>query len=111
VQNLGAFLPLILIVVLFWVLVIRPSRKRQQKLSATQSGLEPGTDVMLGSGIFGTVVSVAEETVQIEIAPGTQMKVARQAVVRVVEQPAVSGTDTLGDSTTPPPADPATEQD
>ncbi|MGZ4426584.1 MAG: preprotein translocase subunit YajC [Nocardioidaceae bacterium] len=110
-QNLGAFLPLILIVVLFWVLVIRPSRKRQQQLSATQSGLEPGTDVMLGSGIFGTVVSVADETVQIEIAPGTQMKVARQAVVRVVEQPAVSGPATDGDSTTPPPADPASEQD
>lgn len=83
-KNLGAFLPLILIVLVFWVLVIRPQRKRQQQLTQTQKGLEIGTEVMLGSGIFGTVVSVADETVRVEVAPGTTIKVARQAVVRVV---------------------------
>jgi preprotein translocase subunit YajC len=40
---------------------------------------------MLGSGIYGTVVEVADDTLQIEVAPGTNVKVARQAVVRVVE--------------------------
>jgi preprotein translocase subunit YajC len=84
VKNLGAFLPLILIVLVFWVLVIRPQRKRQQQLTQTQKGLEIGTEVMLGSGIFGTVVSVADETLRVEVAPGTTIKVARQAVVRVV---------------------------
>ncbi len=83
-ENLGAFLPLVLIVLLFWVLVIRPARKRQQELSATQSSVAPGTEVMLGSGIYGTVVAVADDTVDLEISPGTHVKVARQAVVRVV---------------------------
>lgn len=90
-DNLGALLPLVLIVLLFWVLVIRPARKRQQELSATQSSVETGAEVMLGSGIYGTVVSVDDDTVQLEVAPGTHVKVARQAVVRVVEPAGTPG--------------------
>jgi len=87
-NNLATFLPLVLIVLVFWFLVIRPTRRRQQQMSSVQSSLGPGAQVMLSSGIFGTVVSVADESVRIEIAPGTTIKVARQAVVRVVEDSA-----------------------
>jgi preprotein translocase subunit YajC len=40
---------------------------------------------MLGSGIYGTVVALADDTVQLEVAPGTTLTVSRQAVVKVVE--------------------------
>jgi preprotein translocase subunit YajC len=73
------------IVVLFWFLMIRPARKRQQTMVATQNSVAPGDEVMLGSGIYGTVASIDDETLQLELAPGTEIKVARQAVVRVVE--------------------------
>ena len=86
-NSLATFLPLVLIVLVFWFLVIRPTRRRQQQVSSVQSSLGPGSQVMLSSGIFGTVVSVADESVRLEIAPGTTVKVARQAVVRVVEDP------------------------
>lgn len=78
-------LPFVLIVGVFWFLVARPARRQQQKLRATQGGLMIGSEVMLGSGIFGTVVSLDEENLRLEVAPGTQLKVARQAVVRIVE--------------------------
>ena len=84
-KDLATFIPFVLIVLVFWFLVVRPARKRQQEMSSIQSSVTPGTEVMLGSGIFGRVVSVAEDTVQLEIAPGTTVKVARQAVVRVVQ--------------------------
>ena len=87
-----SFLPLVLIVVVFWFLVIRPARRQQQKLAATQAGVAVGSEVMMGSGIFGTVVSLEEETLRLEVAPGTVMKVARQSVVRVVESPDQSDT-------------------
>ena len=87
-NNLATFLPLVLIVLVFWFLVIRPTRRRQQQMSSVQSSLGPGAQVMLSSGIYGTVVSVADESVRVEIAPGTTIKVARQAVVRVVEDTA-----------------------
>ena len=95
-SNLATFLPLVLIVLVFWFLVIRPTRKRQQQMSSVQSNLGPGTQVMLSSGIFGTVVAVADESVRLEIAPGTTIKVARQAVVRVLEDTAGAGAATDG---------------
>lgn len=98
-NNLATFLPLVLIVLVFWFLVIRPTRKRQQQVSSVQSSLGPGSQVMLSSGIFGTVVSVADESVRIEIAQGTTIKVARQAVVKVVEDP-------VTDTRTPTPEEP-----
>jgi preprotein translocase subunit YajC len=97
-QDLATFVPFVLIVLVFWFLVIRPQRRRQQEMNAIQSSVAVGSQVMLGSGIFGTVVGVEDDTVLLEISPGTTIKVARQAVVRVVE-PAPG----LGD---PPPAEP-----
>ena len=82
---LAQFLPLILIVLAFWFLVIRPSRKRSADMNRLQSGVTVGTEVMLGSGIFGTVAEVGDQEVRLEIAPGTVIKVSRKAVVRVVE--------------------------
>lgn len=90
-DQLAQTLPLVLIVVAFWFLVIRPARKRQQDTARIQSSVDVGAEVMLGSGIYGTVTAVADDTLQLEVAPGTTMKVARQAVARVIE-------DSAGDS-------------
>jgi preprotein translocase subunit YajC len=78
--------PFILIALVFYFLMIRPQRRRQQTLSATQSSLVPGVEVMLTSGIFGRVASLEDETVHLELSPGTVVKVSRQAVVRVVDE-------------------------
>jgi preprotein translocase subunit YajC len=111
VKDLGAFLPFVLIVAVFWFLVIRPARKRQHEMTSVQSSIGAGSEVMLGSGIYGRVVSVADDTVRLEVAPGTTVKVARQAVVRVVDRPvditdAAPGTGT--EPTTGPTTGPAT---
>jgi preprotein translocase subunit YajC len=87
VNSLAGFLPFVLIALVFWFLIVRPQRRRQQELAATQSSLDVGTEVMLGSGIFGTVASLDEETVQLELSPGTTVKVARQAIVKVLDGP------------------------
>lgn len=83
-DQLAQILPLLLIVLAFWFLVIRPARKRQQDTARIQSSVDVGAEVMLGSGIYGTVVAVGDDTLQLEVAPGTTVKVARQAVVRVI---------------------------
>ena len=80
-----SLLPLVLIVVVFWLLVVRPARNQQKKLARTQASVHVGTEVMLGSGLYGTVTALGDDTLQIDLAPGTNVKVARQAVVRVVE--------------------------
>ena len=84
-QDLANFLPLVLIVLVFWLLIVRPQRRRQQALATTQASLGLGSEVMLGSGIFGRVASLDDETVQLEVAPGTVVKVSRQAIVKVLD--------------------------
>jgi preprotein translocase subunit YajC len=88
VKDLAGVLPFVLIALVFYFLILRPQRRRQQALVSTQSALVPGAEVMLTSGIYGRVASLNDETIQLELSPGTQIKVARQAVVKVVgEQP------------------------
>ena len=84
-QDLANFLPLVLIALVFWLLIVRPQRRRQQALAATQASLGLGSEVMLGSGIFGRVASLDDETIQLEVAPGTIVKVSRQAIVKVLD--------------------------
>src|SRR5215203_7226985 len=73
-----------LMVFAFYFLILRPQRKRQQALQQTMRELEPGSRVMLGSGLFGTVLSVGAKQVVLEISPGAELTVLKQAITRVV---------------------------
>ena len=80
---------LILLAVAFWFLLIRPQRRRQQEMVATQRGVQVGDEVMTHAGFFGRVTAevddpAAGDCLMLEIAPGTEMKVARGAVLKVV---------------------------
>jgi preprotein translocase subunit YajC len=101
VETLASLLPLLLIALVFWFLILRPSRKRAADLAATQRSLQPGTRVMLSSGIFGTVASLDDEAVSLDIAPGTTVRVHRQAVAKVVE-PTRPSTGEAHDELLPP---------
>lgn len=103
-QQLSTFLPFVLIALVFYLLIVRPQRRRAQDLARTQSAIGPGTEVMLGSGIYGFVQTIGDDTVELEVSPGTHLKVARQAIVKVVEP----GTDEPADALDH--EDPATEQ-
>ena len=92
-DQLGAFLPIVLIILAFWLLAIRPARKRQQEAQRVQSSLAIGERVMLTSGIFGRVSALGDETLELEVAPGVVVTALRPAVARVVEQAAPSTED------------------
>ncbi|HEU4490080.1 MAG TPA: preprotein translocase subunit YajC [Jiangellales bacterium] len=81
-------LPLVLVVVVFWLFIIRPQRNRARELSRVQGSLAPGQQVMTGSGLYATVAVVEDDHVVLEVAPGVLSRYARQAVVRVVDDPA-----------------------
>jgi preprotein translocase subunit YajC len=99
VSNWAQYLPLVLVVFAFWLLVLRPARNRQKEFVATQSSLASGTRVMLASGIFGDLVAVHDDEVEIRIAPDVVITVARQAVSKVIVAEDAPPAD---DSTEPP---------
>ena len=82
--ELVSLLPIVGIAFLFWFLIIRPASKRQRELSRMQGALEIGDDVMLSSGIFGTLAAVDGENVHVLVADGVTLKVARGAIANVV---------------------------
>src|SRR5919112_4012886 len=87
--NSSSFSTLVLVglmVFAFYFLILRPQRKRQQALQKTMGELGPGARVMLGSGLFGTVISVGEKQVVLEISPGAELTVLKQAIARVVTE-------------------------
>lgn len=96
-KDLANIAPLVLILAVFYFLILRPQRRRQQALASTQAALQPGAEVMLTSGIFGRVASLDDETVQLEVSPGTTVKVSRAAVVRVVDQQQAAPTHQVDD--------------
>ncbi len=65
--------------------MFRNGRKRQQAMQELQAGLRPGAEVMLQSGIFGTVDSVDEENNRVSVTSGTSsIVVHRNAVSQII---------------------------
>ena len=66
----------------FWAIVMRPARTQQRRVAELQTALAVGDEVIISAGIFGTVVALEDDRVRLEIAPGTVVTVARQVVIR-----------------------------
>lgn len=66
----------------------RSNRRRQQQQRAVQQSVEEGEEIVTTSGMFGTVIEVDddEDTMLVEIAPGTRIRMVRQAVARRLSQ-------------------------
>ncbi|HEX6151440.1 preprotein translocase subunit YajC [Nocardioides sp.] len=84
-QELVSLLPIIGIALLFWLLIIRPQSKRQRAVREMQSELRVGQEVMLSSGMFGTIEQLTDDNLHLRIADGVTVKVAKGAVANVVD--------------------------
>lgn len=71
------------------IFMFRSSRKRQAAARALQEGLKPGVEVMLQSGIYGTVLDVDNEgnKVSVQSGPGTTLVVHRNAISTIIPEP------------------------
>ena len=72
--------PFAMMLVIFYLLVLMPTRKRQKKVQEFQAALKAGDRVITTGGIYGQVVKVAEGTVQLQIADKVRVEVARAAI-------------------------------
>ena len=102
-DALQQFLPIILIMVVFYFLMLRPQQKKAKALREMVNNLRRGDRVMLQGGIFGKIANVpaADATdLMVEIADKVQIKVTRGAVAEVLEksQPVAAAEDKAGKS-------------
>jgi preprotein translocase subunit YajC len=87
-NPLVAFLPLLLMGVVFYFLLIRPQSQRRRAQTQMQSDLDVGDEVVTTAGIYGKITEIDDDygIVTLEVAPNTQIRLARAAVAqRVVD--------------------------
>lgn len=85
--GIALFLPLILIMVIFYFLMILPAQRRQKKVNEMLAALKNGDKVITNGGIYGTIVGLEGDTVQLRIAEQVKMKVARSAIAGMQAEP------------------------
>jgi len=80
---------LILIVgllVAMWVLLIRPQRRKQMEQQDILGNLEVGDEIVTAGGLYGHVEAIEDDEIQLEIAPGTVVRVAKRAIAAVMPE-------------------------
>jgi preprotein translocase subunit YajC len=83
---LVSFVPMILIIGVFYMLLIRPQQQRQRKLQETISQLKTGDKVVTTGGVIGIITSVKETSFFIRSADKSIIEIARSAVAGVDEE-------------------------
>ena len=79
-----SFAPMILLVVVFYFILIRPQQKRAKELAKLVSSLKAGDKVVTASGIIGTVTSVKDRTVALR-SGDAKMEVTKASVTEILE--------------------------
>ena len=78
--GITLFLPLVLIMVIFYFLMILPQQRRQKKVAEMLRNLKNGDKVITNGGIYGTIVGLEDDAVQLRIADQVKIKIARSAI-------------------------------
>ena len=87
VSDIVPVLFLVGVFLLFWVAIVRPQSRKRRELMDMQSTLEVGDEVMLTSGVLGTIRGRDDELAELEIADGGTIRVARGAIGQLKTEP------------------------
>ncbi len=79
-NMLGALLPFVLVFVIFYLLIIMPQRKKQKKHLELVDNLKPGDRIITTAGIFGTIMGVQKDLIELKISSNTNIKITKSAV-------------------------------
>ncbi len=86
-SGIALFLPLILIMVIFYFLMIMPAQRRQKKVAEMLRNLKTGDKVLTNGGIYGTIVGLEDDSVQLRVAEQVKIKVSRAAIAGLQAEP------------------------
>lgn len=90
-QSIVAFLPLVLIVVVFYLFLVRPQNKRAKDQREMLAKIAAGDEVATAGGMLGKVVEVGEQYLTLEIASGVNVKLQKFQVSQLLPKGTVKG--------------------
>jgi preprotein translocase subunit YajC len=79
-NPLQMLVPFILVFVIFYFLIIMPQRKKQKKHLELVDNLKSGDRIITTAGIFGTVMGVQKDLIELKISSSTNIKITKSAV-------------------------------
>jgi preprotein translocase subunit YajC len=80
-SSIMSFLPLILIMVVFYFFFIRPQMKKAKEQRKYREALKKGDQIITIGGIHGKIVEVRDTTILIEVEGGNKLLIEKSAVV------------------------------
>jgi preprotein translocase subunit YajC len=87
-DNLGMFAPILIIMVLFYFLMMRPQQRERAEMQKLLDSLKKNDRVLMRSGIVGTIVNIQKDsryaTVKIDESTNTKVRVLRAAIEKVL---------------------------
>ena len=87
-ESIGAFLPLILIFGIFYILLIRPQQKKAKQHRDMLNNIRRGDKIITSGGIIGTVNKVFDNReLSVEISDDVEIKIAPGMVADIYTQP------------------------
>ncbi len=86
--GFGMFVPMILIMVMFYFILIRPQRKQQKAQEEMRKNLRNGDKVVTIGGIHGLITGATDRTVSVKVADGLSIKFDRSAIASVTDSKA-----------------------
>ncbi len=71
---------MIVILVIMWILMMRPQRKKEKEEQKFRNELKKGDRVLFSGGIYGKVHAVADHTVEVEVTNGVIVTVEKSMI-------------------------------
>ena len=87
----GPLIFLAAMVALLWFVLIRPQRQRQAAHRSLIAELATNDEVVTAGGVLGRIRSIADDHVVLEVAPGTEIRFAKEAVTGVIRKDEETG--------------------
>ncbi len=83
--GFASLIPMILIMVIFYFLLIRPQQKKVKEHRSLVEGLKKGDKVLTGGGLYGKIIDVKDDVLRVEVAEGVRVRVKRDTVTGLSE--------------------------
>lgn len=81
------FLPILLIIGIFYLLIYRPMRRRQKSLETMIAGLKNGDKVITSGGVYGTVAGIRDHSVLLKVGDQVKIEVAKASISSLQSPP------------------------
>jgi preprotein translocase subunit YajC len=82
---MGQLILLPLFFLVFYFLLIRPQQKKMREHADLVGSVEPGDDVLTNGGLYGTIVAIDGQVMELEIADGVVVRIQRSAIAELIE--------------------------